>query len=523
MSRRARAAFSLLASLVATTFARPCLAQVEDSFQPDSALARILTQIEGDPLRLEEALALGLDKATRLKEAEALERAAKGQLRRERGVFDPVLFADVERAEVEERAASPFEGTDVLDTESTSLTAGARMKLRFGTEIEASLDAQRLETNSTFSTVNPAYDADGNVRLRQPLLKGFGPGSRLELSSAERLSESAEAFRRDARLGVMADVESTYWDLYAAGRDHSVQLLLVDRARTLVEETQTRASAGLVGPGQVANAQVFLAQQELASIDSEERLDQISDRLASLMGERPRGGLRFRPIDAPPLTYTPGDEDEVVARALQSNHALRAIEKDVESLRATWKGERWNALPQLDVLGAIGGTGLAGTGRDVIFGDTVFPSDIRGDFNDSFEQVIHRDFPTWSVGLEMTFPIGMREGRGERDRVRGLMMQREQQFVAGQRVLEEDVRARHREVSNGARRLEIARAGVAAAAEQVRIGLIEYRSGRTTAFELVRLAADYATAEQQLSQALVRTAKSAAALRQLISEEGMIP
>jgi len=45
----------------------------------------------------------------------------------------------------------------------------------------------------------------------------------------------------------------------------------------------------------------------------------------------------------------------------------------------------------------------------------------------------------------------------------------------------------------------------------------------TTAFELTQLAEDYAKAEQQLSQALVRTAKSAAELRQLLSQEGTIP
>jgi hypothetical protein len=141
-----------------------------------------------------------LANATRLKEAEALERAAKGELKRERGIFDPVLFADVEQNEIDERSTSPFETNDVLETESTIFSGGARMKLRFGTEIEASVDAAKLETNSTFVTVNPQYDADGNVRLRQPLLKGFGPGSRRDLSAAERLSSARRlSWRRRAR------------------------------------------------------------------------------------------------------------------------------------------------------------------------------------------------------------------------------------------------------------------------------------------------------------------------------------
>ena len=49
-----------------------------------------------------------------------------------------------------------------------------------------------------------------------------------------------------------------------------------------------------------------------------------------------------------------------------------------------------------------------------------------------------------------------------------------------------------------------------ASLEQVRIGLLEFRAGRTTAFELVRLAGDVATAQQRYSSALVRAAKTAA-------------
>jgi len=58
---------------------------------------------------------------------------------------------------------------------------------------------------------------------------------------------------------------------------------------------------------------------------------------------------------------------------------------------------------------------------------------------------------------------------------------------------------------------------VAAAQEQVRIGLINFRNGRSTAFELVRLAADFAQAQQRYSRELVRNAKAAATLKQLTS------
>jgi outer membrane protein TolC len=98
----------------------------------------------------------------------------------------------------------------------------------------------------------------------------------------------------------------------------------------------------------------------------------------------------------------------------------------------------------------------------------------------------------------------------------------EQQAIEIERTLQEDVRARHRELRHGLRRLELAREGVDASLDQVRIGTIEYENGRTTAFELVRLGADLATAQERYSDALVRTAKAAAELRRLAPPDDVI-
>ena len=97
------------------------------------------------------------------------------------------------------------------------------------------------------------------------------------------------------------------------------------------------------------------------------------------------------------------------------------------------------------------------------------------------------------------------------------MLSAEQQQIELGRALEDQVRSTWRELSHGKDRLKAAREGVEAAQEQVRIGLIEFHNGRTTAFELVRLGEDFAVAQRRYSEAMVRTAKAAAILRQLTS------
>lgn len=479
---------------------------------PDSALAVALAKIEGSPIPLESAVRMAMEESASIREAGAELASARAAVRREKGAFDPALVGTGQRTSTEIRPSSPFAGS----TKVTAGSAGLLLHLPTGADVGVSMNATKSEASSAFTSVNPAYDATGAITLEQPLLRGFGPAARRDLTFAQRNLEAADHLYEDARLGVRADVEATYWSLYAAERDLAVQQLIRDRAKALLDQAQLRARAGLVGPNQVANARVFLAEQEQAVLDGEEKLDRVSDALASLIGQRPQGTLsRFRPTDEPPNGFSLPTEDSLVAMALARNHKIRSAERTVSSIRSLERAARWNALPQLNLFGSIGGTGLAGSGRDLIIGSDTLRTAITGGYQDALSQVLNRDYPTWNAGLRFSIPIGSRSGRGERDRLRAETGRAEALKLALARGIEEQVRADYRELAYGARRLQFAHDGVDAAFEQVRIGVIDYNNGRSTAFELVRLGADLASAQQRYSQALVRAAKAAAELEQL--------
>ena len=496
----------------------PFLIFGQSQINPDSALVRTLKQIKGTTISLEETVNLALENATIAREAKATLESAMGNLRSEKGGFDPELYIETELKKDDSPTASPFSGASVLSTKEASASAGARMKTPIGTELEASLNASRFETNSAFSSLNPQYNSFGSLSIRQPLLAGFGPAARRNLSVAKKNYDAAKSRYDYAVLQVRASVEVLYWQLYTAERDYAVQQLIKEQALALLNEAKTRAKAGLVGPNQVANAQVFLAEQELTLLDRQEQLDQVSDQLASLIGRRPEAGYtRFVTTDEPPLEFPIEPVDTIVENALKNNYELHAAKSDVESVRAQARAAQWDRLPTLDFLGSLGGSGLSGEPRDVIFGSDTLRTTLSGNLNDALSQVTKREFPNWSLGLQLTVPIGFRSRSGEYQRWRAEVARAEQRYLAAEHSLEEEVRANQRALLNGSERLEIAKKGVAAAQEQVRIGLIEFRNGKTTAFELVRLGADFAAAQKRYSEALVRTAKAAAFLKLLTS------
>jgi len=483
---------------------------------PDSALTATIADLPGERLLLDDAVVKAARQATEARVAEAEMISATQAVRREKGVFDPELFGSGDWSGADTPTASLFAGAEVLKTESTDFEAGARMRLRLGTELSASVTSLRTTTNSEFTSLNPEYQAFGALTLRQPLLKGFGPSARGDLSFAERNLDGALARYEGAVLAVRTEVESVYWELYGAERNHAVTRLIRDRASTFLEDTKLRARAGMIGPSAVANAEFFLTEAEQALLDTEEQMDRYSDRLASLMGRRP-SALRYKSWDEPPTEFPVVSQDSLVAVVMNRNPDLQALASNAEALRALVKGSVWDARPTFDLIGGLGGSGLAGVPQDVFFPGSPDPvrTDVDGDRGNSVSQALGGDFPNWNVGFVFSLPLGNREGKGERDRLRAQVVRAEQNLLAGQRLMEEEVRAQHRELQRGNKRLEIATRGVAASIKQVEIGMLEYTNGRTTAFEVVRLAADLATAQQRYSDALVRTARAAAVLRQL--------
>ncbi|HUN66326.1 MAG TPA: TolC family protein [Bacteroidota bacterium] len=485
---------------------------------PDSSLQIILDTLPGSHLPLKEAVSAALNGAVAVQSAKAVYMSARGVSRRESGAFDPQLFFTFNRLVQDQPQGSFFSGASALTTQQNTTTGGVSMNLPIGTNITASLSGMSLETNSTFANLNPQYTTFAGISFRQPLLSGFFVSGYKNKEKADRDEDAAKARYDQEVLAVSTQVEQSYWDLYAAERDYAVQNLVRDRAIAFLKDTETRAVSGLVGPDQVANARTFLAEQEIALLDREEQLDRSSDDLAALIGVRPDSGRsRFIAADNPPSDIPVEDLQSLLDRAKENNLTLRAAKADVDAQHTLLRASSWEALPKIDLVGSIGGNGLSGTAHDVYFNGDTLTTTWGGVPSDAVRQALHRDYPTWSIGVEVTIPLLLRSGLGEKDRIEAETILAEQREIGLSRALEEEVRAGYRDVSNGKRRLVAARQGVDAAQEQVRIGLIEFQNGRTTAFELVRLGADFATAQQRYTQALVRSAKAAAGLRQLTS------
>lgn len=490
----------------------------QTAINPDSSLKIIVNSLDGTEISLANAQTYAKENSTTLKLAEAAYLASLGTLRKERGAFDPEFFFTLNYQDQKIPSASFFAGAAVLSTQQTETNTGLRLNTPIGTQLELSLNSINLKTNSQFAFLNPQYNGFGLISLRQPLLSGFTLNARKNLNQAELMVESSKSRFDQEFIRVNSVVEQSYWNLYAAERNFAVQKLTVERGESFLKEAQLREKAGLVGPNQVANAKTFLTQQKLLLIDRLEQLDAQSDQLANVIGKRPdTGNGRYLTMDSPPVSFPSVELNDLIDHTLKSNFELMAVQKNIEAADDLVDAASWEALPQVDLVGSLNSSGLGGSSQNVIFGGDTLRSSSGGSFGNVLSEVFKRKFPGWSVGIEISLPIGLRPGLGEKDRLEAGSMSAKQNYIELSRLLEQQVRESYRELTNGNERLKIARDGVEAAQEQVRIGMIEFQNGRLSAFELVRLSEDFAIAQQRYSDALVKTVKAAAELRQLTS------
>jgi outer membrane protein len=493
----------------------PAIAQQASSqtVEPDTSY------LAGEPetptlgMTLDQAQRLAVANSPATRSALAALQIARGARMREAGVFDPTLFGESQQVSTDTPVSSPFAGSELRQR---VLSGGLSWLSPIGTAVTLSLSQVKTETNAPFTTLPRERRAGARVSFVQPLLKGLGfDATRGELRAATRELEAARRRYEGATLALSSDVENAYWVVYAAERDLSVQRLQRQRAALFLREQVLRGKAGVSGPGAVAAARTFLADQEALRLDARLALQTASDRLSQTMGISPPMQGRIHCLDEPPPLPTLEPLEVVMAKALAANTELRAAQEDTAAAQARLRSAAWNAWPSLEAFGGYGGSGLAGTSRQIVFGGDTVGTVADTDFGAAWDQVRGDDFPDWNIGLRLNLPIGWRADRGEHERQRGNYLRAREALRARRLALETEVRAAYRETETAEATLRAMGELVAATREQARIGRLEFQAGRATAYDLVDLEAEVARAGLRESQALVRVAHSRTELRRL--------
>ncbi|MCC6229909.1 MAG: TolC family protein [Phycisphaerales bacterium] len=374
---------------------------------PDQAKAR-LEHAEKVTLSIEDCRAAALTNNLDLKIAMMDPTIAKENISREEARFESLFTLRGAWSETDSPTASDL---DSSAARSKNIEPGVRIPLRTGETVQVSLPVSRLETNNSFSTLNPSYTSDLVFSLSQPLLRGAG--RRANTSSIKIASLNAQASEASTKLEAirqLAAVDRAYWRLFRVRRELEVAQQQYELAVAQLQRAERRVNAGGASEIEVIRAQAGVADRlEAIIVAANSALTQ--QRELKRIINRPD-----LPVDADTqlITATPPDPAEfvfdahtLIQTALHDRMEMLDLELRLAADALAIDLNRSDALPLVTMDYSYRVNGLGGS------------------LNRSFQVMRDNRFEDWTVGLTAQVPIGNEEARS---RIRQSILQRLQRL-----------------------------------------------------------------------------------------------
>jgi outer membrane protein TolC len=431
-------------------------------------------------------------------------------LARLRASYRPVLNSSVGHRAVVQPPTNQLNGGLIVQNDTSTYNGGVGQSLPWGGgDLSVSFNNQKLSTNNLFANFNPAITSNFGATYTQPLLRNFiidGTRQQLRVTAINR--DISEIQLKGTIATTVANVRNAYWELLYGVQAVEVAKGSLELAEKLVEDNRARVEVGTMAPLDVVQSEAEAAtrRQALAQAEATMRTSELALKRLIVNGtDDPLWRATIAPIDRPEFRPEPLDVETAVKRALGGRSDLDQARKTLTSNDVTIKFLRNQTLPGVDFIANYTAQGLGGTQfirQNTGLGSQVTGT-IPGGFADAYRTLFGRDYPTWNLQLNVSYPLGGSPMDAQYARAR---VQRNQS-AAQLRALELQVAT---DVTNAALQVESSlksyeASTVARELAQVRLQAEQSRFevGLSTNFFVVQAQRDLATAQNSELRALL--------------------
>jgi outer membrane protein len=506
MIRVSRAAFALLLASAAPAFAQAPVPSPSafPSPAPDTRPA-----IE---LSLDDAVKRTLENNADIAVERFSPESSDYNVRQLQGSYEPYLTSTAGKRSNTAPATNAFTGAAALETTNWTYNVGAFQSLPTGGGFQIDFDNTRQGTNSVFSTFNPSYGSNFNLSFNQPLLRNFSIDStRYQIKVAKKNFEISDVQFRQTVVNTVANVKQSYYDLIYALDNLEAQRQSLGLSQQLLEENRIKVRVGTMAPLDVVAAQSEVASREAGVIQAEASVAEAEDILKRTMfsDNAPESwNTRIIPTDRPTADPVNVDVPAAIQTALQKRTDVLASRKSLESAEYGITYAKNQLLPALNASAGYGTTGLSGTQVLDPVTRQPLPNPITGGWGNAVGDVFGRQFPTWNLALNLSYPILNRQAGANAARAR---IARDQQAASVHRTelnIVQEVRSAGRAVETNYKLVESTRAARVLQEQRLDAETKKFAAGMSTNFFVTQAQRDLAFARVSELQAVANYRKS---------------
>jgi outer membrane protein TolC len=426
-----------------------------------------------------------------------------------RGAYVPVFSTAAGRTRNVTPPSNALLGDAGIDVNDWFSSTGVRQRVPWGGGVwSVSWDTARTTSNSPFNSFDPNLQSGIQAAFSQPLLKDRQiDAARRQYVVARRNRDSSELEFREAVVQTVAAVKQAYWTLKAAVANVGVQQRSLDLADELARQNRIRVDAGQIPPLDLVQAEAEVAQRRENLIQARATAGDAEDRLRRLIMD-PSDAAFWRvsldPIDTPPEPAALPDADAAVERALDERYDLARAANDLENARTEVAFLGNQRLPDVRLEALYRGNGLAGT---QIVRTGPFPGVAIGTRDRSFGaalgQTFSADYPTWSLGVTVSYPLGRSSEEASFARA-GIERDQAARRLASLRLdAAEAVRRAARQLRSTGERVDAARATASLAERRFNDEQRRYDVGLSTTFLVTQAQRDLLQAQVSVLQTML--------------------
>jgi outer membrane protein TolC len=426
-----------------------------------------------------------------------------------RGAYAPVFSTAFGRSRNVTPPTNLFLGTAGVDEKNWFSSTGVRQRVPWGGGTwSVSWDAARTTTNSPISSVDPTLLSGVELAFSQPLLRDRKiDASQQQYVITKRNRESAELRFRESAVQTVAAVKTAYWAFKATLANIDVQQRSLDLAQELARQNRIRVQAGQIPSLDLVQAEVEVAQRRENLIQARTLAEDAEDRLRRLImdpADTAFWAVRLEPVDEPPAPEQAPDAEAAVAKALGGRLDLARASRDLDNAKTNVDFLSNQRLPDVRLEASYHGSGLGGIQYLRTGG---FPGIVTGTldrgFGNALGQTFTSDYPTWSLGVTVSYPLGRSYEEASHARAQVERQQAAQRISSLRLEAAESVRRAARQVRSSAERVGAARAGSALAEQRHSDEQRRYEVGLSTTFLVTQAQRDLLQAQVNLLQAVL--------------------
>ena len=403
--------------------------------------------------------------------------------------------------------------TDKLNTETFSWAGGFSQGVEWGGgSFSVQFTNARQDSSNSFATRNPSFNSTIVTSYTQPLLRNFKiDGTRTSLETTRISQDVSEITLEQTTATTIAGVRNAYWDLVYTIRAVEVAQQSLALASKLVADNRQRVEIGTMAPIDVVQAQAEEATRRQAVVQAEQtrRTAELALKRLIVSGtEDELWGATINPVDQPAFSEQPIDLEGAVRRALEHRTDLRRSRKQLESNDVSLRSLRNQTLPAVDLtanyeLRGLGGTqferrGLGGSISQII----------PGGYIDALSNLANFDAPTWSVQMNVSYPLGTSSADANLARARLQLQQTEAQIKQLELQVATEVTNIALQLRSNIERVQAASAARELSQKRLEAEQSKFEVGLQTNFIVVQAQRDLADSQNTELRAILDYTKS---------------